>query len=166
MISLRSRLSFLKGLAPATATRAGLSGSSRGPPADALGDLRVRVRVRRVRPRAWDSPCQCYHMLPPFGQDVASVVPFSRRLTSLPLRQAVTTNRKDLKPSFTEGQNPFQFPWVKEQRLGYLQQRCTQWSRWAPRLANLRCGGRKVATSCMAFVRLSLACQHLHATRL
>ncbi len=32
MISLRSRLSFLKGLAPFAATRAGLSGSSRGPP--------------------------------------------------------------------------------------------------------------------------------------
>ncbi len=35
-------------------------------------------------------------MLPPFGQDVASVAPFSGRLASLPLRQAVTTNRKDL----------------------------------------------------------------------
>ncbi len=57
-------------------------------------------------------------------------------------------------------------PWGKEQRLGYLQQRCTQWSRWAPRLANLRWGGRKVATSCMAFVCNALACQHLHATRL
>ncbi len=42
-------------------------------------------------------------MLPPFGQDVASVAPFSGRLASLPLRQAVTTNRKDLKLSFTEG---------------------------------------------------------------
>ncbi len=54
----------------------------------------------------------------------------------------------------------------KEQRLGYLQQRCTLWSRWAPKLANLRWGGRKVATSCMAFVCHALACQHLHATRL
>ncbi len=91
-------------------------------------------------------------MLPPFGQDVASVAPFSGRLASLPLRQAVTTNRKDLKPSFTEGRNPFRFPWGKEQQLSYLQQQCTQWSRWAPRLANLHWGGRKVATSCMAFV--------------
>ncbi len=41
MISLR----FLKGLAPSAATRAGLSGSSRGPPAGALGDLRVTVRA-------------------------------------------------------------------------------------------------------------------------
>ncbi len=97
-------------------------------------------------------------MLPPFGQDVASVTPFSRRLASLPLRQAVTTNRKDLKPSFTEGRNPFRFPWGKEQRLGYLQQRCTQWSRWAPKLANLRWGGRKVATSCIAFICHALAC--------
>ncbi len=105
-------------------------------------------------------------MLPPFGQDVASVAPFSGRLASLPLRQAVTTNSKDLKPSFTEGRNPFRFPWGKEQQLGYLQQQCTQWSRWAPRLANLRWGGRKVATSCMAFVCHALACQHLHATRL
>ncbi len=48
-------------------------------------------------------------MLPPFGQDVASVAPFSGRLASLPLWQAVTTNRKDLKLSFNEGQNPFRF---------------------------------------------------------
>ncbi len=45
MISLRSRLSSLKGLAPSAATRTGLSGSSRGPPAGALGDLRVTVRA-------------------------------------------------------------------------------------------------------------------------
>ncbi len=53
MISLRSRLSFMKGLAPSAATRAGLSGSSRGPPADALGDLRVTVRAspRGTSPR-------------------------------------------------------------------------------------------------------------------
>ncbi len=45
MSSLRSRLSFMKGLAPSAATRADLSGSSRGSPADALGDLRVTVRA-------------------------------------------------------------------------------------------------------------------------
>ncbi len=45
MISLRSRLSFMNGLAPSAATRADLSGSSRGLPADALGDLRVTVRA-------------------------------------------------------------------------------------------------------------------------
>ncbi len=45
MISLRSRLSFMKGLAPSATTRADLSGSSRGSPADALGDLRVTVRA-------------------------------------------------------------------------------------------------------------------------
>ncbi len=45
MISLRSRLSYMKGLAPSAATRADLSGSSRGSPADALGDLRVTVRA-------------------------------------------------------------------------------------------------------------------------
>ncbi len=45
MISLRSRLSFMKGLAPSAATRADLPGSSRGPPADALGDLRFTVRA-------------------------------------------------------------------------------------------------------------------------
>ncbi len=45
MTSLRSRLSFLKGLAPSATTRAGLSGSNRGPPAGALGDLRVTVRA-------------------------------------------------------------------------------------------------------------------------
>ncbi len=41
MISLRSRLSFMKGLAPSAATRAG----SRGLSAGALGDLRVIVRA-------------------------------------------------------------------------------------------------------------------------
>ncbi len=45
MISLRSCLSFMKGLIPSTATRADLSGSSRGSPADALGDLRITVRA-------------------------------------------------------------------------------------------------------------------------
>ncbi len=131
-----------------------------------LGRICPRAQSYVVLPQAWASPYQCLHMLPPFGQDVASVVPFSGRLASLPLRQAITTNGKDLKPSFTEGRNPFRFPWGKEQLLGYLQQQCTQWSRWAPRLANLRWGGMKVATSCMAFVCHALAFQHLHATRL
>ncbi len=45
MTLLRSRLSFLKGLALSAATCAGLSGSSRGLPAGALGDLRVTVRA-------------------------------------------------------------------------------------------------------------------------
>ncbi len=45
MISLRSRLSFMKGLAPSASTRADLSGSSRGSPAYGLGDLRVTVRA-------------------------------------------------------------------------------------------------------------------------
>ncbi len=44
MISLRSHLSFMKGLAPSAATRAGLSVSI-GSPAGALGDLRVTVRA-------------------------------------------------------------------------------------------------------------------------
>ncbi len=43
MTSLRFRFSFQKGLAPSAATRAGLSGSSRGSPAGALGVLRVTV---------------------------------------------------------------------------------------------------------------------------
>ncbi len=37
-------LSFMKGLAPSAATRAGLS-AARGSPADALADLRVTVRA-------------------------------------------------------------------------------------------------------------------------
>ncbi len=139
-----------------------LSGSAGSPPPYSS----PRVQSYVVLPQASASPYQCLHMLPPFGQDVASVAPLSGRLASLPLWQAVTTNRKDLKPPFTEGRNPFRFPWGKEQRLGYLQQRCTQWSRWAPRLANLRWGGRKVATPCRAFVCHALNCQHLHATRL
>ncbi len=44
MISLRSHLSFMKGLAPSPANRAGLS-ASRGSLANALGDLRVTVRA-------------------------------------------------------------------------------------------------------------------------
>ncbi len=44
MILLRSRLSFMKGLAPSAATRTGLS-ASRGSPASALGDLKVTVRA-------------------------------------------------------------------------------------------------------------------------
>ncbi len=57
MISLRSRLSFMKGLAPSAATRADLSGSSRGSSADALGDLRVTVRASPpgTPPRTSDS---------------------------------------------------------------------------------------------------------------
>ncbi len=45
MTSLRSRLSFLKGLAPSAATHARFSGSSREPLAGALEDLRVTVRA-------------------------------------------------------------------------------------------------------------------------
>ncbi len=45
MTSLWSRFSFLKGLAASAATHAGLSGSSRGSTAGALGDLRVTVRA-------------------------------------------------------------------------------------------------------------------------
>ncbi len=45
MTSLQSRLSFLKGLPPSAATHARFSGSSREPPAGALGDLRVTVRA-------------------------------------------------------------------------------------------------------------------------
>ncbi len=70
-----------------------------------LGRIYSRVQSYVVLPQAWASLYQCLYMLPPFGQDQASVAPFY----SLPLWQAVTTNRKDLKPSFTEGQNPFRF---------------------------------------------------------
>ncbi len=72
-----------------------------------LGRICPSVQSYVVLPQA--CPYQFLYMLPPFGQDVASVAPFSGRLASLPLRQAVTTNRKDLKLSFTEGQNPFRF---------------------------------------------------------
>ncbi len=160
------RLVFPHGKSVSSLWQSSLSGSAGSTSSLKLGRICPRAQSYVVLPQAWVSPYQYLHMLPPFGQDVASVAPFSGRLASLPLRQAVTTNRKDLKPSFTEGRNPFRFPWEKEQRLGYLQQRCTQWSRWAPKLANLRWGGRKVATSCMAFVCHALACQHLHATRL
>ncbi len=54
-----------------------------------LGRICPRVQSYVVLPQAWASPYQCLHMLPPFRQDVASVAPFSGRLASLPLRQAV-----------------------------------------------------------------------------
>ncbi len=59
MTSLRSRLSFLNGLAPSAATRAGFSGSSREPPAGTLGDLRVTVRASLpgTSPRTSYSSC-------------------------------------------------------------------------------------------------------------
>ncbi len=59
MISQRSHLSFLKGLAPSAATRAGLSGSNRGSSAGALGDLRVTVRgsLPGMPPRTSYSSC-------------------------------------------------------------------------------------------------------------
>ncbi len=104
-------------------------------------------------------------MLPPFGQDVASVAPFYGRLVSLPLRQAVTTNRKDLKLSFTEGRNPFRFrgkgtaSWLSPAAMYSVVPVGTK-------VSELHWSGRKVATSCMAFVCHALACQHLHATRL
>ncbi len=55
-----------------------------------LGRICPRIQSYVVLPQAWASPYQCLHMLPPFGQDVASVAPFSGRLASLPLRQAVS----------------------------------------------------------------------------
>ncbi len=55
MISLRSRLSFMKGLAPSAATHADLSGSSRGSPVDTLGDLRVTVRASPPGMPPWTS---------------------------------------------------------------------------------------------------------------
>ncbi len=82
---------------------------SRQPSSILLGRICPRVQSYVVLPQAWASPYQCLHMLPPFGQDVASTAPFYGRLASLPLRQDVTTNRKDLKLSFTEGRNPFRF---------------------------------------------------------
>ncbi len=66
MTSLRSCLSFLKGLAPSATTYAGLSGSSRGPPAGALGDLRVTVRASGTS--TWqmseDVDKACFHDAP------------------------------------------------------------------------------------------------------
>ncbi len=86
-----------------------LSGFFWQPSSLLLGRICPRVQSFVVLPQAWASPYQCLHMLPPFGQDVASVAPFSGRLASLLLWQAVTTNRKDLKLSFNEGRNPFRF---------------------------------------------------------
>ncbi len=118
-----------------------------------------------VLPQAWVSPYQCLHMVPPFGQDVASVAPFSRRLASPLLLPSCNNKQERSEASSLKVEIPSDF-WGKEQWLGYRQQRCTQWSLRAPRLANLRWGNGKVATFRMAFVCHALACQHLHATRL
>ncbi len=55
MTSLRSHISFLKGLAPSAATHARFSGSSREPTAGALGDLRVTVRASPPGTPLWTS---------------------------------------------------------------------------------------------------------------
>ncbi len=71
-----------------------------------LSQLGLRVNWEKSKL----SPVQRIHgKVSLMGKNVASVAPFSGRLASLPLRQAVTTNRKDLKLSFTEGRNPFRF---------------------------------------------------------
>ncbi len=57
-----------------------------------LGRICPRVQSYLVLPQAWVSPYQCLHMLPSFGQDVASVVPFSGRLASLPLLPSYNNN--------------------------------------------------------------------------
>ncbi len=65
MASLQSRLSFVKRVEPSAATR--LSGSSRGPPAGALGDLRVTVRASPLAesPRtSYSSRSECPIRLP------------------------------------------------------------------------------------------------------
>ncbi len=65
MASLQSRLSFVKIVEPSAATR--LSGSSRGPPAGALGDLRVTVRASPLAefPRtSYSSRSECPIRLP------------------------------------------------------------------------------------------------------
>ncbi len=99
-------------------------------------------------------------MVPPFGQDVASVAPFSGRLASPSLLPSCNNKQERREASFIEGRNPF-WHWGKEQRLGYLQQQCTQWSLRVPRLANLRWGDGKVATLhgiCRSRARLSNIC--------
>ncbi len=105
------------------------------------------------------SPVVCT-TAPGLGQSIS----LSPHVTSL--CRAVTINRKELKLSFTEGRNPFRILWGKEQRLDYLQQRCTPYSLRAPRLANLRWGDGKVATFHMEFVCHALAGQYLHVTGL
>ncbi len=72
MTSLRSRLSFLKGLAPSTATRAGFSGSSRGPSQKPLVHL-----LRPHYPR-WQG-CLGVHRHSPGGEsDRGAPVPMKR----------------------------------------------------------------------------------------
>ncbi len=81
-----------------------------------LGRICPRVQSYVVLPQAWASPYQCLHVTS-LRAGCGTVAPFSGRLASPPLRQAVTTNRKDLKPSFTEGRNPFRFRGEKNSSL-------------------------------------------------
>ncbi len=97
MISLRSRLSFMKGLAPSAATRADLSGSSRGSPADALGDLRVTVRASpRARPHG---PLTPHAANIPSGSRVISLVcPMGRPAFHLTLAGASSLSQESGAP--------------------------------------------------------------------
>ncbi len=72
-----------------------------------LGRICPRVQSYVVLPQAWVSPYQCLHMVPPFGQDVASVAPFSRRLASPSLLPSCNNKQERREASFIEGRNPF-----------------------------------------------------------
>ncbi len=113
MTSLRSRLSFLKGLAPSTATRAGFSGSSREPPAGTLGDLRVTVRAsppgtsprtsyssRSERPVRFPGDFPGAMGLPPLGV-VATAAP-DPELMAMLARAAVSIGLEVNRPPSTE----------------------------------------------------------------
>ncbi len=52
-------------------------------------------------------PYQCLHMVPSFGQDVASVAPFSGRLASPSLLSSCNNKQERREASFIEGRNPF-----------------------------------------------------------
>ncbi len=67
----------------------------------------VTVQSYVVLPQAWVSPYQCLHMVPPFGQDVASVAPFSGRLASPSLLPSCNNKQERREASFIEGRNPF-----------------------------------------------------------
>ncbi len=72
-----------------------------------LGRICPRGQSYVVLPQAWVSPYQCLHMVPLFGQDVASVAPFSGRLASPLLLPSCNNKQERREASFIEGRNPF-----------------------------------------------------------
>ncbi len=134
---------FSSSSVPRTVNPGGIR-SSWQPSSLLLGRICPRIQSYVVLPQAWVSPYQCLHMLPPFGQDVASIAPFSGRLAFLPLLPSCNNKEERLEAVFH---------WRSKSLLITVGKGTAAWLSPA-------------AIYSVAFVCHALACQHLHATRL